>query len=198
MRKYLILTVGVLALATAGMAVGQGLKATKAAKAVAGTFTATTVSHVDTKTCTTTDGKTLVMSHDRYSGLSTGDADLTGPITLDVRSVINTTDDVGMAEGKLKIDVATGKDTVAHYSGVYAGDGFGGLADGHANDPGVKLLANLSADFSTAGGFTNGKLGGGTTGGSAVELGPGKCAPVKPDHPKPAHDAKPKDPKKHA
>jgi hypothetical protein len=199
MRKYLILTVGVLALATAGMAVGQGLKSSKAAKAVAATFSATTASHVETKTCTTTDAKTIVMSHDRYTGLSTGDPDLTGPITLDVHSVVNTTDDVGTAEGKLKIDVASGKDTVAHYSGVYENDALAGLAAGHAHDPGVKLLATLSADFSTAGGFTNGKLGGGTTGGSAVELGPGKCAPVKPDHPKsPSHDAKVKDPKKHA
>jgi hypothetical protein len=199
MRKYLILTVGVLALATAGIAVGQGLKSTKAAKAVAGTFTATTASHVETKTCTTTDGKTLVTSHGRYTGLSTGDPDLTGPITLDVRSVVNTTDDVGTAEGKLKVDVASGKDTVAHYVGVYDNDGLAGFADGHAHDPGVKLLANLSADFSTAGGFTNGKLGGGTTGGSAVELGPGKCAPAKPDHAKsPPHEAKVKEPKKHA
>jgi hypothetical protein len=61
----------------------------------------------------------------------------------------------------------------------------------------MQVLANLSADFSSAGGFTNGKLGGGTAGGSAVELGPGKCAPDKPDHPKsPSHDAKEKGPKK--
>jgi hypothetical protein len=198
MRKFLIVAVGVLALTTAGMAIGKGLKSTRTAKAVAGTFTATTSSHMETKTCTTSDGKTLVMSHGRYTGTSAGDADFTGPITLDVHSVVNTTDDVGVAEGKLKIDVASGKDTSAHYSAVYDKDGLAGLADGHADDPGVKLLANMSADFSTAGGFTNGMLGGGTKGGSALELGPGKCAPDKADHPKsPSHDTEAKDPKKH-
>jgi hypothetical protein len=196
MRKFLIVAVGVLALATAGLAVGKGLKSTKAAKTVAGTFTATTASHVDTKTCTTSDGKTIVTSHGKYTGASAGDPEFTGPITLDVHSVINTTDNVGAVTGKLKIDSASGK-TAAHFDAVYDGGSLAGLADGHAGDPGVKLLANLSAGFTTAGGLTSGKLGGGTAGGSAVELGPGKCAPEKPDHPKgPAHDTKEKDPKK--
>jgi hypothetical protein len=196
MRKYLIVVVGVLALATAGLAVGKGLKSTKAAKAVAGTFTATTPSHVDTRTCTTSDGKTIVTSHGRYTGTAAGDADLTGPITLDVHSVINTTDNVGAVTGKLKIDSASGK-TAAHYDAVYDGGNLAGLAGGHAGDHGVKLLANLSAGFTTAGGFTSGKLGGGTAGGSAVELGPGKCSPEKKEHPaSPTHDTNEKDPKK--
>jgi hypothetical protein len=196
MRKYLIVAVGVLALATAGLAVGKGLKSSKAAKAVAGTFAATTASHVDTKTCTTSDGKTIVTSHGKYAGLSAGDPDFTGPITLDVHSVVNTTDNVGVVTGKLKIDSASGK-TTAHYDAVYDGVNLAGLAGGHAGDPGVKLLANLSAGFTTAGGFTSGKLGGGTAGGLAVELGPGKCAPEKKEHPaSPAHDTKVKDTKK--
>ncbi len=195
MRKFLIVAVGVLALVTAGLAVGKELKSTKAAKAVAGTFTATTSSHVDTKTCTTADGKTIVRSHGRYTGTSAGDSELTGPITLDVHSVLNTTDNVGAVTGKLKIDAASGK-TAAHYAAVYDGGSLAGLAGGHAGDPGVTLLANLSAGFTTAGGFTSGKLGGGTAGGSAVELGPGTCAPEKPEHPKsPSHDTK-EDPKR--
>ncbi len=182
MRKFTIVVVGVLALATTGVAVGKALKGTKSVKAVAGTFTATTSSRVDTKTCTTADGKTLVFSHGRYSGTSTGDPDFTGPVTLDVRSVLNTTDDVGVVEGRLKVDVASGKDTALHYDAVYDHGNVAGLAHGHAHDPGVRVLANLSAGFSAAGGFTDGKLGGGTAGGSAVELGPGRCASDKPTH----------------
>ena len=189
MRKMLLVAVGVLALATAGLAVGKGSNG-KTAKVVAGTFLATTSSHVETKTCTTPDGKTLVTSHGKYSGTSTGDADFTGPVTLDVHSVLNTTDDVGVVEGKLKVDVASGKDTVAKFDAVYDKGKLAGLASGHAHDPGVQVLANMSAGFSTAGGFTDGKLGG-SAGGSAVELGPGKCEPTKPKH----DDAKPKDPK---
>jgi hypothetical protein len=198
MRKVLIVAVGVLALTTTGLAVAKGLKGAKSMKVVAGTFTATTASHVETKTCTTSDGKTIVASHGKYTGTSAGDPDFTGPATLDVHSVLNTTDDVGVVEGKLKIDVASGKDTALHYDAVYDHGSLAGLARGHAHDPGMQVLANLSADFSSAGGFTNGKLGGGTAGGSALELGPGKCAPDKPDHPKsPSPDAKVKDPKKH-
>jgi hypothetical protein len=56
----------------------------------------------------------------------------------------------------------------------------------------MQVLANLSADFSSTG-FANGKLGGGTAGGSAVELA--WCAPDKPDHPAaPSHGTKEKDP----
>jgi hypothetical protein len=192
MRKLLIVAVGVVALATAGLAVGQGFKAGKTAKVVAGTFTATTASHVDTKTCTTAEGKTMVFSHGNYTGLSTGDADFTGPVTLDVHSVLNTTDDVGVVQGKLKVDVASGKDTVAKFDAVYDKGALAGLASGHAHDPGLQVLANLSAGFTTAGGFTDGKLGG-STGGSAVELGPGKCEPTKAKHE--SDKSKPKDPK---
>ena len=201
MRKFLIVAVGVLALATTGLAVAKGLKAGKSMKAVAGTFAATPTADVKTKTCTTSDSKTIVASHGKYTGVATGatagDADLTGPVTLDVHSVVNTTDDVGVVEGKLKIDVASGKDTALHFDAVYDHGKLAGLARGHAHDPGMQVLANLSADFSATG-FANGKLGGGTAGGSAVELGPGKCAPDKPDHPAaPSHDTKEKkDPKK--
>src|SRR6266545_1474162 len=89
---------------------------------------------------------------------------------------------VGVVEGRLKVDVASGKDTALHYDAVYDHGNVAGLAHGHAHDPGVRVLANLSAGFSAAGGFTDGKLGGGTAGGSAVELGPGRCASDKPTH----------------
>ena len=54
-----------------------------------------------------------------------------------------------------------------------------GLAGGRAHQPNARLVANLSATFAAATGFTNGKLGGGTSGGSAVELGAGSCKPAR-------------------
>jgi len=44
----------------------------------------------------------------------------------------------------------------------------------------LALLGNLSSAFnsSSTGGFGSGKLGGGTSGGAAVELGPGRCEPT--------------------
>src|SRR5262245_10637723 len=180
MRRLIIAAVGVLALATAGLAVAHGIT-TKTASAVAGTFNAATAANVDTRTCTTTDGKTIADSRGTYTGAALGSPDLNGPITLNVHSTINTTDGYGVVSGKLKIDVASGPDTVAAFDTVYDHGNVAGLAAGRAkSSPAVALLGNLSAGFSTAGGFTGGKLGGGTSGGSAIELGPGKCAPSKP------------------
>jgi len=177
MRKLLFAAAAVAALVAASVAVADGIGGAKTAKSVAGTFTATSA-NVSTRTCTTSDGKALAITDARYSGTASGDPDLTGPIVLRARSVINTTDGVGVVNGGLRIDVAAGSDTAAIYSAVYDHGNIAGLAFGRAHDPAARLVANLSAAFSATGGFTGGKLGGGTSGGSAVELGPGRCAPA--------------------
>lgn len=175
MRTFVLVSACVVALAAAGLAVGKGLDGnSRSAKSVAGSFTATTASKVDTRTCTTTDGKTLVSSTGTYTGTATGDPDLTGPATLSAHALINSTDNVGVVSGTLKVDVSSSADTTARYNAVYSGGSLAGLATGHAQDPHAKLLANISAGFSATGGFTNGKIGG-TSGGGAVELGPGQC-----------------------
>ena len=53
-----------------------------------------------------------------------------------------------------------------------------------AHEPGARIVGNLSATFDPATGFTGGKIGGGTSGGSAVELGRGSCKPCEhhPEH----------------
>ncbi len=175
MRKLFFIAAGLAALAAASVAAADGIDGAKSAKAVAGTFTATS-SNVSTRSCTTTDGKTLTITDGKYTGAATGDPDLTGPITLRARSVTNS-DGVGVVNGAFKIDVASGRDTEAAFSTVYDHGNIAGLAVGRAHDPSARLLANLSAGFAP-GNFTSGKLGGATSGGSAVELGPGKCAPA--------------------
>jgi hypothetical protein len=174
-RTLVFATAALAALAATGLAVGKSLDGDIAnARAVAGTFAATTASKVETRTCTTADGKTLVRTNGVYTGTSAGDADLTGPATLHASSWINTTDDVGLVSGSLRIDVASGRDTEARFDAVYGGGQIAGLAAGRAHQPSARLVANISAGFSGAGGFTNGKLGG-SAGGGAVEVGPGKC-----------------------
>jgi hypothetical protein len=172
----MLVAAAVVALTAASFAVAHGFDGAKTVKAVTGTFTATTASRVETRTCTTSDGKTLVITSGKYTGTASGDADLTGPATLEARSTINTTDNVGVVSGALRIDAASGGEGAkARFDAVYQSGHIAGLASGYAHEePRVKLLANLSADFTAAGGFANGKLGG-TTGGAAVELGPGKC-----------------------
>lgn len=160
--------------ASAGLAVAAGLHNNgRSVKAVAGTFAAAG-SSTKTSTCTTEDGKSVAITYARYTGTAAGDPDLAGAIRIDARSLINTTDDVGTVSGRLRIDVAAGRDTVANFEAVYDHGKLAGLAAGHAHDPGVRLLANISAGFSASGGFTDGKIGA-SAGGSAVELGPARC-----------------------
>jgi hypothetical protein len=175
MKRTLILVgAAAAALATTGLAIGKGLDDNANMRALTGTFDATKASKIQTRTCTTTDGKTLVTTNGVYTGTAAGDADLSGPATVHARSTINTTDNIGLVSGTLRIDVASGRDTEARFDAVYSGGQIAGLAAGHAHAPAAHLVANLSAGFTAAGGFTAGKIGG-TAGGAAVESGPGKC-----------------------
>jgi hypothetical protein len=175
MRKVTFAAVVIVALVATSFAVAHGIEGAKSAKAVAGTFTATG-STTSTRTCTTTDGKTIVVTDGKYTGAAAGDPDLTGAITLRARSVINTTDNVGLVDGRFSI-TATGKDTSASYSAVYDHGTIAGLAAGRVgqSDSRAKLIGNLSATFSPATGFTAGKIGGGTAGGGAVLVSSGGC-----------------------
>ena len=82
-----------------------------------------------------------------------------------------------MLSGKLKI-AATGGDTVAHFDAVYDHGTIAGVASGHSAAPHATLVGNLSAAFSSTGGLTSGKIGG-TSGGSAVEIGTAGCESTK-------------------
>ena len=177
MRKVTFVVVGLVVLGTAGLAVAKAVE-TKSIKSVTGTFAATTVQQVGkAKTCTTADGKTLVTTNARYSGVAAGDGNLAGSIRLDARSVINTTDNIGVVDGKLRIHVAFGGgETVARFTGVLVNGKLVGFATGHTPKPHAKLYANLSSSFSATTGFAGGKIGS-ADGGSAVEVGSGKCAP---------------------
>lgn len=179
-RTFMVAAAGLAAVGAAGIAVADGIDGAQSARSVAGAFSTGSPSQFRTRSCTTADGKTLVATQGVYTGGATGDADFTGPITLRAHSLINSTDGVGVVSGTLRIKVAAGGDTVAHFESVYSGGQIAGLASGHAQDRHAKLLSNLSASFdsTSSGGFGGGKLGG-TTGGGAVELGPGRCEPSK-------------------
>jgi hypothetical protein len=169
---------GLAALVTTSVAVAHGIEGAKTAKAVAATFSAS-AGTTTSRTCTTTDGKTITVTDGKYTGTSAGDTDLAGAITLRVRSVINTTDKVGTVNGAFRIELS-GRDTVGAFSTVYDNGAIAGLTTARAHDPGAKIVGNLSATFDPASGFASGsKIGGGTSGGSAVELGRGSCKPTQ-------------------
>jgi hypothetical protein len=180
MRKLTLMLVGLAALVATSVAVAHGIGGAKSAKEVAGTFSAT-ASSATTRTCTTSDNKTVTVTDAKYTGTASGDADLTGAITLRAHSVTNS-DKVGYVNGTFRIDVSDGHDTTGAFSTVYDDGTVAGLAVGRAHAPGAGLLANVSATFVPGTSFASGKFGGGTANGSAIETMPGACRAQK-DHP---------------
>jgi len=185
MRRLILITAAGLALLGAGIAVaheGGG----KSVKQVAATFTATTGSNVQTSTCTGSDNVTYTTTRGRWTGTvattaPAGDTSLSGNATVDAEFIVNSSGD-GFVSGKLRIDGAN--HTSAGFEGVVSGGShIAGLAEGRGSAPWSKLVANISADWSSAGGFTNGKLGGGTAGGNAVVITSGGCQPPRPPKP---------------
>ncbi|HET7136715.1 MAG TPA: hypothetical protein VFI04_00020 [Gaiellaceae bacterium] len=182
MRKLTVILVVLAALVAASVAVAHGIQGAKSLTAVSATFSAST-SNATTRTCTTTDGKTLTIVDAKYTGNANGSGDLTGAITLRARSVVNTTDAVGTVNGTFRIDVAQGRDTIGAFSAVYDHGSIAGLATGRAHAPGAKLLANVSATFTPGSSFQSGLIGH-TSGGGAVEIATGRCKPEQthPEH----------------
>src|SRR5258708_25114756 len=76
MRKLAFVGIAVVALVAAGIAVANGFEGTRTAKAVVGTFAATTVTKNETQTCTSSDGKSIARTNASYTGTATGPAEL--------------------------------------------------------------------------------------------------------------------------
>jgi hypothetical protein len=179
MRRIILSAVAATAaLATAGLALAtlnaSGVSATTA------TFSAAK-QRSETRTCTG-NGDTYEITNGRYAGtIDFADAnnDLDGPVLIQVRSVLNKTKGVGYIQGWLRT-----KDDDRRGHGAFVGtlDGSGnvdGFFQGRVNRKYAVLLGSVSATFSADGGFTAGKLGGGTTSLPAVLAGR-PCTDSKP------------------
>jgi hypothetical protein len=185
MRRVSLAIAGVVALVAASVAVAHGIEGARTASSVAATFSAVG-SNITSRTCTTSAGKSITVTDGTYTGTASGNTDLAGAVKLRVRSVINTSDDVGTVSGAFRIDVAGGRDTRGAFTAVYGDGSIAGLAVANAHRPDARIVGNISAAFAPSSGFTSGKIGGGTAGGGAVELGAGSC---RPQAPHPEHSA---------
>ena len=176
-RTLALATTALVALVATSLAVGKGLDGnSKSARAVTGTFTATTASKVETRTCTTTDGKTLVTTNGTYTGTACGRCRSHRRRRRSARPRSSTRPTTSASCPGRSASTSQRAATRRRSSTPCTAAGqIAGLATGHAHDPAARLVANLSAGFTGSGGFTNGKLGGETAGGAAVELGPGRC-----------------------
>ncbi len=176
MRRLILAGGGACLLAAAGVAAANGI-GHKSIKPLTATFTATSVSDVRTRTCTNADG-TWVLTSARYGGTATStDADLNGPVTFAVESLINTGRNLGLLRGRGLVAVS-GPDTTFKLDAVYSAGKANGFLVGRAHNPWEHIVGNVSFDFSSAGGMTNGKLGDTAGGGAAVDVQPGPCRPA--------------------
>ena len=177
------------AVAGTGVAIAAGNLATT--KSVDAMFNATTVKQRHVKTCTGADGDTYEITHATYTGSSdSDDSRLDGPIEIRVKSVYNTKKDLGHLTGNFRGDKARGNLSAVNKDGTLEGFLKGGVRDSAG-----KLFANISADYSSSGGFSDGKLGTDSPDNTAIIFG-GACpkgeghqGPNAPKGPKGKHGA---------
>lgn len=177
-RTLVIATVAAAALTTAGLAVATLNSA--GVKAATATFTAAK-ERSETRTCTG-DGNAYEITTGRYAGsidFADPNNELDGPVTIWTRAVVNKTAGVGYLDGWFRV-----KDNDRRPQGRFVAtlDGSGnvdGFVQGRVNRHYALLLGSVSAKFSPDGGFTEGKLGNGSTSLPAVLVGR-PCKDSKP------------------
>jgi hypothetical protein len=190
----------VVVLAVAGIAVAHrsGGPATPTEPAAA-TFTAApNAEKTATRQCTGADG-TYNITRAVYNGTSTGDARLTGNLTIKLKSVVNTTTGLGHSEGQVVVRAAdTGElKAVAGFAAVNTEQGvLNGFLTGKVKTAttttpkakrgregngfgGTNIAANFSAALNADGSALTGELGGGSAQNTAVLYGD-PCQPAQP------------------
>ena len=139
--------------------------------AVSSTFSATALRNAELRSCTGIDG-TYELFRGTYTGNVGGDPALAGTVELRVRSVLNTTKNLGWLSGDLTI---RGPAERAHAK-VWAVNTRGSLDGFVSGKAGKRLwLGSLTASFSRTGGFTSIQIGGGAATNTAVLSGRAPC-----------------------
>ena len=178
-RKHLaVLTLlACAALVATGLAAAGRLRS-QSSQAAAASFTATSISHAQSRTCTGSDGIYRETTA-TYTGMSSsGDARLNGALTIRAHSVVNTTTGVGWSEGGFRVrGTGAGADGQLH-AAVASGHAVGSVV-GSVDHAQGKLEASFSSSFSQDGGFSSGSLGSGNVTGAGVIFQRGSCTNAK-------------------
>jgi len=142
-------------------------------QSVSAGFDATTVSNLESRTCTGGDGS-YTMTKATYTGAATSDdARLNGTVTVKAHTLYNTTTNLGVVDGKFRVEGTSGR-SEGHFRAVDNNGTLTGWTDGHVGDPHAKLLGTLAATFDPATGFQGAQLGTGSPAGAAL-LVSGHC-----------------------
>jgi hypothetical protein len=161
MRRTIIIgAIAATALTVVGVAAGT--LRSNGVDTAAVSFTATTVENSKTRTCVGADG-TYEISYARYTGAATStNPDLAGPVAIRVKSVYNTTKKLGWVEGWFRVkDDADERNGHGKFVAVNTNGVLDGFLTGRINRHYAAIAGSIVANFSAAGGFTNGQLGGG-------------------------------------
>ena len=168
-RAYLLVLGAAAALLAAGVAIAATTPTKASMTAASATFSASTVSHVHTKTCTAKAGDAFQSTTAVYKGTSTSqDARLNGPITIKAHSFLDTTSSLGTIGGTFLIKGTGTAGVNGKLSGVISNGTVSGLVKGAAKGPVGSLLATLGGTFAQATGFAEDGIGSATTGGGVV------------------------------
>jgi hypothetical protein len=147
-------------------------------------FLATGLKHLTTTTCTGADG-VYAVTHATYTGTATSaDPRLDGTLRVQVKSVVNTTTNLGFLRGTFHVRDVGGGSANGTLVGVLSGGTLQGFATGDLRGPHpaagmphparAELLGSVTASFTPAGGFTAGSLGVGPATDTAIAL-TGSC-----------------------
>lgn len=180
LKRPRLAAVGALAVATlAGAGVAAASHRSQTTQQASSTFAAAAVTQSRSNTCTSTDGVYQDTSA-TYTGTSTSsDARLNGTVTIRVRSVLNTTTQLGWLSGSLYVRNSSGPSTSANIDGALAGGQATGFLRGNGHRNEAKLMASFSAGFTPGGGFTSGQLGAGGATNAGVFFASGSCSRAK-------------------
>ncbi len=180
LRRPRLAAAGALAVATlAGAGVAAASHKAQTTQQASSTFTAASVSQTRSSSCTSTDG-VYQDTTATYTGTSaSSDARLSGAVTIRVRSVLNTTTQLGWLSGTLHVRNSSGPSTSASIDGALAGGQATGFLRGNGHRDEARLMASFSAAFTPGGGFASGQLGAGGATNAGVFFAPGSCSTAK-------------------
>jgi len=181
-RRVLLASAAVIALAAASIAIADpGTPAST--NTLSATFTATNLGPNHSSTCTPASGDSYTTTDAVFSGTATGDARLSGPITVHVKSVFDNNTKIGSLKGN--VDVTTTSPAGHSHARLSATNVNGvvqGWLDGNLSD-GSHFIGSFTAGFSTGGGFNPASIGSsGTLTATAIAWN-GHCDQAKPNPP---------------
>lgn len=170
MRRIIIPILVALAATLAGVAVAHSGDSSNGVKAVSATFAATTAARTETRACTGADGAYEIVKATYAGTAASTEPSLAGPVELKVTSVYNTTTKIGSLEGRLKIGEGDSRSSAKLWA-VNSDGALDGFVYGETGHRGSALLGSLTAGWTRSGGFTDGKLGTGSSTNAAVLAG---------------------------